>query len=248
MERLRITWLGHGGILYRSPGGRWLWVDRWTAAPTYADEYRQAERVDLVAPTHGHFDHAGNDLSDVLELARAGGRVVCSHEMSVFLAGDGVEAVGMNKGGTFDADGIRLTMVRADHTGGATLTGGGREHTVELGCWGWVIEFEDGTRVYHSGDTDLFADMRLIGERFSPGIAVLPIGGHYTMDPVTAGRAVEMVAAPFVVPVHWGTFPLLTGTPAQLRESTTAEVVELSPGETWEAEPVPLSEPSASSP
>ena len=239
MDRLQITWLGHGGVLYRSPGGVWLWIDRWTGAPTYPDAYRSPERVDVVAPTHGHFDHVGDDLIDLIELTRAGGAVVCSHEMSVWLAGEGIEATGMNKGGTVEVSGLRLTMVHADHTGGATLTAGGRQQTRELGCWGWVIEFEDGTRVYHSGDTDLFGDMRLVGERFSPGIAVLPIGGHYTMGPRDAARALEMIGAPYVVPVHHGTFPLLAGTPAQLREATSAEVIALQPGDTWEAEPMP---------
>jgi L-ascorbate metabolism protein UlaG (beta-lactamase superfamily) len=98
---LRITWLGHGGVLYRSPGERWLWVDRWSGAPTYADAFRQPEQVDVVAPTHGHFDHVGNDCDDIVELAKTGGQVVTSHEMSVYLPSRGVEAVGMNKGGTF---------------------------------------------------------------------------------------------------------------------------------------------------
>ena len=233
--RLRITWLGHGGVLYRSPGDKWIWVDRWTGAPTFADDYRRIERIDVAAPTHGHFDHVGDDASDLLELARAGGQVVCSHEMSVFLGGEGVDAVGMNKGGTYEAAGIRLTMVHAEHTGAVTLSGGGRQHTVEVGCWGWVIEFEDGTRVYHSGDTDVFGDMRLIGERFSPAIAVVPIGGHYTMGPTDAARAVDMVGARFVVPIHRGTFPALSGAPDDLRAATRAEVVDLQPGETWEA-------------
>ena len=235
MERLRITWLGHGGVLYRSPGDVWLWVDRWSGAPTYADAYREPERVDVVAPTHGHFDHAGEDLVDVIELARAGGQVVCSHEMSIELAHHGIEAIGMNKGGTVEAEGLRLTMVRADHTGGATLTGGKHPVTRDLGCWGWVIEFEDGTRVYHSGDTDLFGDMRLIAERFSPSIAVLPIGGHYTMDPAAAARAVELLRVSHVLPVHHGTFPLLSGTPAALREAAGIDVLDLTPGDTWEA-------------
>jgi L-ascorbate metabolism protein UlaG (beta-lactamase superfamily) len=98
-----------------------------------------------------------------------------------------------------------------------------------------VLEFEDETRVYHSGDTDVFGDMSLIGERFSPTVAVLPIGGHYTMGPVDAARAVALVGADIVIPVHYATFPVLAGTPEQLREHTTADVVALQPGETWEA-------------
>ena len=235
MANLRITRLGHGGVLYRSPNDAWVWVDRWTGAPNYANAYRKPEKVNVVAPTHGHFDHVGDDLVDLLELARVdGATVVCSHEMSVFLGGEGIEAVGMNKGGRFEAAGIGFTMVHADHTGAATVTGGGKQTTRELGCWGWVLEFEDGMTVYHSGDTDLFGDMRLIGERFAPEIAVLPIGGHYTMGPQDPGPAPDLIGASTVIPVHYATFPILTGTPEQLRDHTSAEFVALEPGETHE--------------
>jgi L-ascorbate metabolism protein UlaG (beta-lactamase superfamily) len=236
MATLRITRLGHGGVLYRSPGDVWLWVDRWTGAPNYAAEFRVAARVDVVAPTHGHYDHVGDDLVDLIELARIeGATVVCSHEMSIYLAAQGVAAIGMNKGGKVEAAGIGLTMVNAEHTGGATLTAEGSQATREMGCWGWVLEFEDGTCVYHSGDTDVFGDMRLIGERFHPTVSVLPIGGHYTMGPVDAARAVGLVGAEVVIPVHYGTFPILAGTPDQLSELTSARVVALEPGATWEA-------------
>ena len=139
----------------------------------------------------------------------------------------------MNKGGTVEAAGIRFTMVHADHSGGATLTTDAGQVTRDFGCWGWVIEFEDGTTVYHSGDTDLFSDMSLVQRRFSPEIAVLPIGGHYTMDPRGAAAALELIGASTVIPVHYGTFPILAGTPDQLRDYTSVEVVELEPGETW---------------
>jgi L-ascorbate metabolism protein UlaG (beta-lactamase superfamily) len=234
MSTLRITRLGHGGILYRSPGDRWVWVDRWTGAPTYAEAYRTAEHVDVVAPTHGHFDHIGNDAADVVELAADGATVVGSHEMQIYLASRGVESIGMNKGGTVEAAGIHFTMVHAEHTGGVTVTGGGAEVTREVGCWGWLIEFEDGTRVYHSGDTDVFGDMGLYRD-WGPSIGVLPIGGHYTMGPAGAARAIELTGVQAVVPVHYGTFPVLAGTPAELAGLTQARVVELQPGETWEA-------------
>lgn len=239
MANLRITRLGHAGILYRSPNDAWVWVDRWSAAPNYPEAYREPEKVSVVAPTHGHFDHVGDDLVDVLELAAVDGAVVvCGHEMSIYLIGRGVEAVGMNLGGTFEAAGIGLTMVRADHTGGATLNQpDGTQVTRELSRWGWILQFEDGTTVYHSGDTDVFGDMQLIGERFHPEIAVLPIGGHYTMGPRDAGLAIGMIGPSTVIPVHYATFPVLVGTPDQLREHTTAEVVALEPGETWEAQP-----------
>lgn len=238
MTNLRITRLGHGGVLYRSPNDAWIWVDRWTGAPNYAEAFRSPEKVSVVAPTHCHFDHVGDDLADLRELAAVDGAVVIgSHEMSVQLAGMGVEAVGMNTGGTFEAAGVRFTMVPAVHTGGATLTTDGGQVTRELGSWGWILAFEDGTTVWHSGDTDVFGDMRLIGERYHPDVAVLPIGGHYTMDPRGAGMALDLVGAPAVIPVHYATFPILVGTPAELRDHTSAEVIELEPGETWEARP-----------
>lgn len=234
MANLRITRLGHGGVLYRSPNDAWIWVDRWTGAPNYADAYRTAEKVSVVAPTHGHFDHVGEDLSDVIDLAKAdGAAVVCGHEMSIYLAGRGVEAIGMNTGGTFEAAGIGFTMVHADHSGGATLNQDGGQVTRELGAWGWVIEFEDGMTVYHSGDTDVFGDMNFVRERHHPEIAVLPIGGHYTMGPRGAGMALDLIGASMVIPVHYGTFPALAGTPEELRDHTSAEVVALEPGETW---------------
>jgi L-ascorbate metabolism protein UlaG (beta-lactamase superfamily) len=233
MAKLRITRLGHGGILYHSPGDKWLWVDRWSGAPTYVEPPDTG--VDVVAPTHGHFDHVGIEAIDVVDLAAAGGTVVCSHEMSIYLASRGVEAIGMNKGGRVEVAGIGLTMVHAEHSGGVTVTSAGTEATREVGCWGWLIEFEDGTRVYHTGDTDLFGDMALVRDRWAPSIAVLPIGGHYTMGPADAARAVALIGAKVVIPVHYGTFPILAGTPAELAAATKATVVALEPGETWEA-------------
>ena len=237
MAKLQITWLGHGGILYRTAGGTHLWVDRWSGGPTFPDAWRTPERVDVVAPTHGHFDHVGENCKDVTELVdgRDDLTVVCGHEMSIYLGSRGIEAVGMNKGGTVEAAGVRLTMVHADHSGGATLTDGEAPVTRDLGSWGWVLAFPNGPTVYHSGDTDLFGDMALVRERFAPDIAVLPIGGHYTMGPRDAARAAELAGVKRVVPVHYATFPVLVGTPAELRSHTDIEVVELEPGSTFEA-------------
>jgi len=234
MSKLRITRLGHGGVLYRSPGDKWVWVDRWSGAPTYVAP-PEPWQVDVIAPTHMHFDHVGDDAIDVVELAKRGGTIIGSHEASVYLASRGFEAVGMNKGGRYEAAGIGFTMVHAEHTGGVTITGGGADVTRDLGCWGWLLEFEDGTRVYHTGDTDLFGDMALVKDRWAPTITVLPIGGHYTMGPADAARAVAFIGAKVAIPVHYGTFPALAGTPAQLAAATDAQVVTLEPGESWEA-------------
>jgi L-ascorbate metabolism protein UlaG (beta-lactamase superfamily) len=234
MANLRITRLGHGGVLYRSLNDAWIWVDRWTGAPNHAAAFRTPEKVSVVAPTHCHFDHVGDDCVDLVELAEVeGATVIGSHELSVWLGNRGTDSIGMNKGGTVEAAGVRFTMVHADHTGGATLGTGSEQVTRDFGAWGWVIEFEDGTIVYHSGDTDVFGDMRLIGERFRPEIAVLPIGGHYTMGPRGAGMATGLTGASMVIPVHYATFPILAGTPEELAEHTSAEVVALEPGDTW---------------
>jgi len=146
-----------------------------------------------------------------------GATVVCSHEMQIYLASRGVESIGMNKGGRVEAAGIGLTMVHAEHSGGVTVASAGTEATREVGCWGWLLEFEDGTRVYHTGDTDLFGDMALVKDRWAPTIAVLPIGGHYTMGPREAALAIELLGVQEVLPIHYGTFPILTGTPNELR-------------------------------
>src|SRR5680860_229527 len=112
MANLRITRLGHGGVLYRSPEDACVWVDRSTGAPNYADAYRTAEQVNVVAPTHCHFDHVGDDCVDLVELASVDGATTLgSHEMSVYLGARGIETIGMNKGGTVEAAGIRFTMV-----------------------------------------------------------------------------------------------------------------------------------------
>jgi len=173
-------------------------------------------------------------VTDVVELAAGGATVVCSHEMQIYLASRGVESIGMNKGGRVEASGIGLTMVHAEHSGGVTVASEGTEATREVGCWGWLLEFEDGTRVYHTGDTDLFGDMALVKDRWAPSIAVLPIGGHYTMGPKEAALALELLGNPRCVPGHWGTFPVLTGTPTALAGLTSAVVENITPGDTVE--------------
>jgi L-ascorbate metabolism protein UlaG (beta-lactamase superfamily) len=123
----------------------------------------------------------------------------------------------MNKGGTFDADGIKVTMTHADHSAGDWNPGG--ETTLYLGDpVGLVVELETGYRFYFAGDTDVFSDMRLIADRYRPSLAFLPIGGHFTMDPVGAAQAVELLGVNGVAPMHYGTFPILAGTPDRLRE------------------------------
>jgi L-ascorbate metabolism protein UlaG (beta-lactamase superfamily) len=185
------------------------------------------ERCDVMLVTHGHHDHLGSPPggvreADALTIARRTRPAwPCVHELSLWLAdrlGDaGVEVMGMNKGGTVDARGIRVSMVHADHSAGDWSAAG--EGPLYLGePVGFMLALEDGSTIYHAGDTALFGDLRLIGEIHRPDLAMLPIGGHYTMGPAEAARAVELLGVQEVLPLHYGTFPILAGTPAALRD------------------------------
>jgi L-ascorbate metabolism protein UlaG (beta-lactamase superfamily) len=228
---LSFTWLGHATFLFRSPGGKRIVVDPWlTTNPACPESARKIGELDLMLLTHGHDDHTG----DALRVAReTGARVVAPYELSVWLQQKGLQNVtGMNPGGTLAALGISITMVPASHS--SSVVDDGR--IVYLGlATGYIIRFENGLTVYFAGDTSIFGDMRLIGEMYSPRIAFLPIGDLYTMGPEQAARASELLGVKQVVPMHYGTFPALTGTPAQLRalvEPRGVQVLELKPGET----------------
>lgn len=216
----RLTWLGHSGFLLESAQGSRVAVDVWTKAPTYA------RGVDLTGLrtlllTHGHFDHA----ESAPEVCQAtGARVVAIFEVALWAKQQGVkEAVDMNKGGTVAFDGWRFTMVDAVHSSGCP---GPADGIVSGGAAaGFVIETPDGERVYHAGDTAVFGDMRLIAELHRPQVALLPIGGHYTMGPREAAKAASLLGVEHVVPMHYGTFPLLAGTPDELRETLGPNVL-----------------------
>jgi L-ascorbate metabolism protein UlaG (beta-lactamase superfamily) len=136
-----------------------------------------------------------------------------------------------NKGGTVDVDGVKFTMTHAIHSSGFAQDG---ETPVYLGdAAGYVVEFENGLKVYSSGDTAVFGDMQLIGRLYRPDIAILPIGDHFTMGPEAAALALELVGVRRCIPVHWGTFPLLRGTPDELRAAAPdVDVLAAEPGET----------------
>ncbi|MEP6639511.1 MAG: metal-dependent hydrolase [Chloroflexota bacterium] len=212
-----ITWYGHACVEVRTPGNKVILIDPWFGNPRSPRTADSIERCDLLLVTHGHGDHLG----DAVALAsRLRPTWPCMHEMSLWLArrlpGGGDAAIGMNKGGTFEADGIKVTMVHADHSAGDWNPGG--ETTLYLGePVGFVVELENGFRFYHAGDTAVFGDLRLIGEQYRPELAMLPIGGHFTMGPRDAALAVELLGVKHVMPLHYGTFPALTGTPAAWR-------------------------------
>ncbi len=230
-KRLSITWLGHSTFILTSPGGKRIVTDPWLEGnPSCPASMKKIDKADLILISHGHFDHAG----DAVTVARAtGATVVGIFELCSWLESKGVQKTsGMNIGGTQKIGDIAVSMTMALHSSGAVEDG----RSIYLGePAGFVIAFEDGLRAYFAGDTAVFGDMRLIRELYAPEVAFLPIGDHFTMGPEAAAKACELLGVKQVVPMHWGTFPLLTGTPARLKELVQplgVEVLTLKPGET----------------
>jgi L-ascorbate metabolism protein UlaG (beta-lactamase superfamily) len=237
-----FTWFGHAAVRIGTPGGKEILVDPWLGNPKSPVSIDDIERCDLLLLTHGHFDHMGNGASDVLALAsRLRPTWPMIHEASLWFGRrvpGGMDAViGMNAGGTVRVGDIAVTMTPAIHSAGDWNPAG--DTTLYLGePVGFVIELENGFRVYDSGDTDVFGDMALIRDLHHPELAILPIGGHYTMGPKAAARAVQLLGVKHVLPVHYGTFPILTGSPDELRVELDAlglqdvEIHALEPGQT----------------
>ena len=216
-----ITWFGHACVEVVSPGGKTILFDPWFGNPMSPRTEDTVQRCDLILVTHGHSDHLGDAL-------RIGSRTrpawPAIHELSLWLSRNYAAAdrvIGMNKGGTVDVAGLQVSMTSADHSSGEWNADGGTLHYFGEPV-GFVVTLEDGTRVYHAGDTALFGDMRLIAELWHPDIALLPIGGHYTMDPEAAAIAVEYLGVGHVMPIHYGTFPILAGTPDRLRAALSS--------------------------
>jgi L-ascorbate metabolism protein UlaG (beta-lactamase superfamily) len=231
MPDVAFTWLGHGGYRLDSPGGTRIYVDPWLDNPKYPDSEREPERIDVMVFSHGHGDHIGSAVELGTQYSP---KVVAIFELANWLEAQGVEnasAFGMNKGGTVEVDGIKFHMTHALHSGGFIANG---DRITYLGDpAGFVIEFENGTKVYAAGDTALFGDMELIRRYLDPEVAILPIGDVFTMGPRQAAAALELLGCNRCIPVHWGTFPGLTGTPEQLREHASGvEILSPEPGET----------------
>ncbi|MFP5352953.1 MAG: metal-dependent hydrolase [Actinomycetota bacterium] len=229
-EGTSLTWLGHSTFLLETQGKRVL-LEGWTRTnPACPEDLKDPGPLDVIALTHGHNDHT----MDVFDLAKStGAQVVCMVELGDYLGSKGVgNIVGMNKGGSTEVAGLTFHMTDAKHSSSFTESEGTLIYTGEPA--GFVIELESGFSIYHAGDTSVFGDMALIRKLLAPDIALLPIGDFYTMGPRSAAEAIRLLGVKKVVPMHYGTFPVLTGTPEELRKEASdvdgLEVLDLEPG------------------
>ncbi len=229
---MQITWLGHGSFQFRLPSGQVLLMDPWIDGnPAYPKGFGIA-RVDTICVTHGHYDH----IQAVAPLAaKFGAEVVAIYETAGWLESKGVKKTRpMGKGGTQKAGEVLITMTHAVHSCGI-LDDGKFVYGGEAA--GFVLRFADGRALYFAGDTNVFSDMDLIRQLYHPELAVLPIGDLFTMSPLEAALACRLLQPKTVIPMHFGTFPPLTGTPEQLRERICGlgiELCALTPGEAIE--------------
>lgn len=231
-QKTRITWLGHATVLIQTPKGTNLLIDPFIGGnPKYPKEYVLPEKIDYVLLTHGHGDH----ISDAVPVAtKHKSTVVAIYELAAYIGGKGVkDIIGTNIGGTVQLADVAATLVDAKHSSGAQDEKG--THYVGVAT-GFVLKIEGGPVLYHAGDTCAFSDMKLIAQLHQPEIAMLPIGDFYTMGPKEAALAVEFLQPKKVLPIHWGTFPALTGTPHELAKLVGAktEVVAWTQGQTIE--------------
>lgn len=232
-EGASLTWLGHATFIVETPRKKSIVIDPWlTGNPKCPESFHQLDRADVILITHGHFDHMGS----AVDLAkRTGASVIGNFEIMSFLESQGVEnTIGMNKGGTVTIDDIHITMVHADHSSGIT-TPNGLVYGGEAA--GFVLTLENGLAIYHAGDTNVFGDMAHIAALYAPEVALLPIGGHFTMSPKEAAYAVRLLKPQLVIPMHYGTFPLLAGTPEALADLLAEDPVEMlvaEPGRTYQ--------------
>ncbi len=227
LKDIKLTWLGHSTFRIETPGGKMIFIDPWIMGnPMCPEAEKKVKKADILLCTHGHGDHIG----DAVEVVKQHNPLVVGiYELCLWLAKKGAKQISpMNKGGTQTAGDIKVTMVHADHScgiqDGDQLIYGGE-------ACGFVIEFANGLKIYHAGDTNVFGDMAIIRELYAPAIVMLPMGDHFTMGPREAAYAINLLKPKTVIPMHFGTFPALTGTPDALQKLVPGVVVlEMKPG------------------
>lgn len=222
---MEITWLGHGTFQLRLETGEVLLFDPWIEGNPAHPAGHKIDRIDTMLISHGHFDH----IHDAVPLAKKfTPMVVAIYETSHWLESKGATNLRpMNKGGTQTVGPVQVTMTHAVHSCGILDDGkivyGGE-------ACGYVLHLPDSRRVYFAGDTNVFSDMALIKELYQPDLAFLPIGDHFTMGPREAALACRLLKPSKAIPMHFATFPLLTGRPTALAALTETEIWELKPG------------------
>jgi len=229
LKGIKLSWLGHSTYRIETPAGTTVLVDPWVMGnPMCPESEKKIKNVDVMLCTHGHFDHIG----DAVAIAKQHNpTVVGIFELCAWLEKKGAKQISpMNKGGTQKVADLRVTMVHAEHScgiqDGDQIVYGGE-------ACGYVMEFENGVKIYHAGDTCVFGDMQIIRELYAPEIVMLPIGDHFTMSPREAAYACRLLKPKTVIPMHFGTFPLLTGKPSELKKLVKdAEILEMKPGQT----------------
>ena len=229
MAGIKITWLGHSASLLEAE--KRLLIDPFISGNPMAPCTPEELNPDVLVITHGHQDHLG----DAIEIGkRTGCRIISIHEVANYIKSKGVFAEGMNKGGTMNVEGIKLTMTNALHSSSIDASGFSFDGGSPAG---FIIQI-NGRTIYHAGDTGVFGDMQLIGELYEPEIALLPIGGHFTMGIKEAVKAVELIRPKIAIPMHYNTFDVISQDPLEFQQSveskTSTKVIIMKPGESIE--------------